>query len=149
MGSILSYNQGHASETRRHSRSSYHSVQKPSKDIFSEVRNMNVAKGHNLYMLMVKLMIMIFVKYLVISIRLMVKLIKGCRIQIIVSYYMIMHDDVNAVKYLKLGMSDGEEGLHSDHLVILCHILNAMNFSGMCLNSMFIGAMILIPKVKQ
>ncbi len=47
------------------------------------------------------------------------------------NFYVTVQDVVNAVQHLKLGMSGGEEGLYSDHLidaphrllVILCNIL--------------------------
>ncbi len=72
------------------------------------------------------------------------------------NYYVTVQDVVKAVQHLKLGKSVDEEGLYSDHLinapnrllVILCLIFNAMIIHGICPNSMLIGTMIRIPKVK-
>ena len=72
--------------------------------------------------------------------------------------YRITVDDVKkAVKNLKSGKFDGEEGLCSDHIrnashhmiVFMCLVFNAMITHGVCPTSMMIGTMVPIPKIKS
>ena len=73
-------------------------------------------------------------------------------------HYTINVDDVKkAIHNLKCGKSDGEEGLSSDHFihapallnVFLSLVFNAMLYHGVSPDSMRIGTMIPIPKVKK
>ena len=72
--------------------------------------------------------------------------------------YRIAVDDVKkAVKNLKSGKFDGEEGLCSDHIrnashhmiFFMCLVFNAMITHGVCPTSMMIGTMVPIPKIKS
>ncbi len=74
------------------------------------------------------------------------------------SVYTICYDDVlKGVQHLKLGKSDGEEGLNSDHIingpkilhVLLCLIFNSMLVHGASPDSMLVGTMVPIPKSKK
>ncbi len=68
-----------------------------------------------------------------------------------------VYDIIKAVNRLKAGKSDGEEGLYTEDIINAPHILfvflaqvyNAMNVHGMCPESMIIGTMIPISKVKR
>ena len=73
------------------------------------------------------------------------------------SYNITVHDVMNAVTYLKTGKSDGSEGLSGDHFIhgnrklyvllsILFTIILRHCFSP---NSMILGTMMPIPKVKN
>ena len=82
------------------------------------------------------------------------KRIKSCHHD---RYQVNVNELVTAVKHLKTGKSDGEEGLYSDNIinaphrfyVILTQVFNSMLVHGMCPRSMLVGTMIPIPKVKQ
>ncbi len=72
--------------------------------------------------------------------------------------YNINVDDVKkAVKHLKLGKGEGEEGLFSDNIihaphilhVFICMLFKAMLVHGTSPVSMVAGTMIPIPKVKR
>jgi hypothetical protein len=71
-------------------------------------------------------------------------------------YNVSVDDVVSAIKRLKLGKSDGEEGLNSDHIingphllyVFLTIIFNCMLIHGVSPDSMIIGTMVPIPKCK-
>ncbi len=70
---------------------------------------------------------------------------------------MSVNDVEKSVKRLKLGKSDGEEGLSSDHIingphlltVLLTIVLNCMIVHGVSPDSMINGTMIPIPKGKR
>ena len=75
-----------------------------------------------------------------------------------VSLHIICVDDtVKGVRRLKLGKSDGEEGLSSDHIingpillyVLLTMVFNSMLIHGLSPESMLVGTMIPIPKDRR
>ena len=77
-----------------------------------------------------------------------------------VSLYIIIicvDDTVKGVRRLKLGKSDGEEGLSSDHIingprllyVLLTIVFNSMLIHGVSPESMLVGTMIPIPKDRR
>ena len=75
-----------------------------------------------------------------------------------VTAYMICVDDtIKGVRRLKLGKSDGEEGLSSDHIingprvlyVLLTMVFNSMLIHGVSPESMLVGTMIPIPKDRR
>ncbi len=75
-----------------------------------------------------------------------------------INIYKLSIDDVEkSIKRLKLGESDGEEGLSSDHIINVPHLLtvlltsvfNCMIVHGVSPDSMINGTMIPIPKVNE
>jgi len=74
-----------------------------------------------------------------------------------VIYNLSVNDVKTAVERLKLGKSDGEEGLSSDHIinaphlliVLLTNVFNCMLIHGVCPDSMISGTMVPIPKGKR
>ena len=66
-------------------------------------------------------------------------------------------DTVKGVRRLKLGKSDGEEGLSSDHIingprllyVLLTMVFNSMLIHGVSPESMLVGTIIPIPKDRR
>ena len=73
------------------------------------------------------------------------------------AYNICVDDTVNGVRRLKLGKSDGEEGLSSDHIingprllyVLLTMVFNSMLIHGVSPESMLVGTMIPIPKDRR
>ena len=73
------------------------------------------------------------------------------------SYKISIEDVTKSVNRLKLGKSDGEEGLNSDHIVhgphllyvLLTSVINCMLVHGVTPESMIIGTMVPIPKGKM
>ena len=73
-----------------------------------------------------------------------------------VTYCVTVQDVSNAIKQLKSGKSDGEEGLQSDHVihaphlftVLLTAIINCMLVHGTSPETMITGVMVPIPKSK-
>ena len=71
-------------------------------------------------------------------------------------YEIELNDVKTAIAHLKLGKSDGEEGLNSDHIIhgsvllqkYLTFVFNAMLSHGLSPHSMLDGTMIPIPKGK-
>ena len=72
-------------------------------------------------------------------------------------YKISVADVVKSVNRLKLGKSDGEEGLNSDHIingphllyVLLTNVFNCMVIHGISPESMILGTMVPIPKCKK
>ena len=73
------------------------------------------------------------------------------------SYYITVHDVMNAITHLKTGKSDGPEGLSSVHFnqvnrklyVLLSILFRLFLRHGFSRNSMILGTMIPIPKDKK
>ena len=73
------------------------------------------------------------------------------------SYNITVHDVMNAVTHLKIGKSDGSEGLSCDHFIHVnkkLYVLLSILFTlflrhGFSPNSMILGTMIPIPKDKK
>ena len=74
-----------------------------------------------------------------------------------VAYDITVDEVIEGVQRLKLGKSDGEEGLNSNHIihgpkilfVLLALIFNSMLVHGFSPNSMLVGSMVPIPKDKR
>ena len=74
-----------------------------------------------------------------------------------VAYDITVDEVIEGVQRLKLGKSDGEEGLNSNHIihgpkilfVLLALIVNSMLVHGFSPNSMLVGSMVPIPKDKR
>ena len=72
-------------------------------------------------------------------------------------YIITVTDVMNAIAHLKSGKSDGSEGLFSDHFihdthrfyVILSMLFTSMLSDGFSPNSMILGTMIPIPKIRR
>lgn len=81
----------------------------------------------------------------------------NCRLSNSESYVLSVNDVIKAVDKLKLGKSDGEEGLNSDHIVhgphylnvLLTIVFNCMLVHGVCPQSMINGTMVPIVKCKR
>ena len=75
----------------------------------------------------------------------------------VTAYNICVDDTVKGVRRLKLGKSDGEEGLSSDHIingprllyVLLTMVFNSMLIHGVSPESMLVGTMIPIPKDRR
>ena len=75
----------------------------------------------------------------------------------VTAYNICVDDTVKGVRRLKLGKSDGEEGLSSDHIingprllyVLLTIVFNSMLIHGVSPESMLMGTMIPIPKDRR
>ena len=75
----------------------------------------------------------------------------------VTAYNICVDDTVKGVRRLKLGKSDGEEGLSSDHIingprllyVLLTVVFNSMLIHGVSPESMLVGTMIPIPKERR
>ena len=75
----------------------------------------------------------------------------------VTAYDICVDDTVKGVRRLKLGKSDGEEGLSSDHIingprllyVLLTMVFNSMLIHGVSPESMLVGTMIPIPKDRR
>ena len=74
-----------------------------------------------------------------------------------VVYDISVEDIIEGVQRLKLGKSDGEEGVNSDHIihdlrilyVLLTLVFNSMLIHGYSPDSMLVGTMALIPNDKR
>ena len=72
-------------------------------------------------------------------------------------YNIFVDDVIEGVQRLKLGKSDGEEGLNSDHIIhdqiilylLLTVVFNSMLVHGYSPDSMLVGTMVPIPKDKR
>ena len=75
----------------------------------------------------------------------------------VTAYNICVDDTIKGVRRLKLGKSDGEEGLSSDHIingprllyVLLTMVFNSMLIHGVSPESMLVGTMIPIPKDRR
>ena len=75
----------------------------------------------------------------------------------VTAYNICVEDTVKGVRLLKLGKSDGEEGLSSDHIingprllyVLLTMVFNSMLIHGVSPESMLVGTIIPIPKDRR
>ena len=75
----------------------------------------------------------------------------------VTAYNICVDDTVKGVRRLKLGKSDGEEGLSSDHIlngpillyVLLTMVFNSMLIHGVSPESMLVGTLIPIPKDRR
>ena len=75
----------------------------------------------------------------------------------VTAYNICVDNTVKGVRRLKLGKSDGEESLSSDHIingprllyVLLTMVFNSMLIHGVSPESMLVGTMIPIPKYRR